>query len=63
MIDCENKAAFGGSLRAPQYYVLREKGTEPPGSGKYNKHKEEGIYECAGRDLELCGAWLFHLLR
>jgi peptide methionine sulfoxide reductase MsrB len=23
---------------------LRKKGTEAPGSGKYNKHKEDGVY-------------------
>mmetsp|Transcript_4353 Transcript_4353/g.11812 ORF Transcript_4353/g.11812 Transcript_4353/m.11812 type:complete len:175 (-) Transcript_4353:288-812(-) len=40
-------------LNAEQYYVLRQKGTEPPGTGKYNKHKEEGIYTCAGCDQPL----------
>jgi len=24
-----------------QYHILREKGTEPPGSGKYNKFYEQ----------------------
>ena len=31
-----------------QYNILRGKGTEAPGSGQYNKHKEAGKYTCAG---------------
>lgn len=32
-----------------QFRILREKGTEPPGSGKYDKHyPDEGVYTCAG---------------
>lgn len=38
----------------PQYHILREKGTEPPGSGKYDKFYEKGTYKCAG-----CGAPLY----
>lgn len=41
-------------LTKEQYRVLREAGTERPGSGKYDKHFEEGKYVCAG-----CGAPLF----
>lgn len=41
-------------LTAEQYHVCREKGTEPPFSGKYYKHHEKGIYRCA-----CCGAELF----
>ena len=37
-----------------QYHILREKGTEPPGSGKYDKFYEKGVYQCAG-----CGAELY----
>lgn len=36
-----------------QYYVLRQKGTEPPNTGKLNKHYETGIYTCAGCNTPL----------
>jgi len=35
-------------LTSEQYYVLREKGTESPFTGKYYKSKENGVYICAG---------------
>ncbi|XP_044716223.1 selR domain-containing protein [Hirsutella rhossiliensis] len=36
-------------LNKEQFRILREKGTEPPGSGKFDKHyPEEGVYTCAG---------------
>lgn len=41
-------------LAQEQYQVLRQCGTEPPFSGKYVQHKEDGIYVCAG-----CGNKLF----
>ncbi len=41
-------------LAQEQYHVLRQCGTEPPFSGKYVHHKEDGIYVCAG-----CGNKLF----
>lgn len=40
-------------LSPEQYYVLREKGTEPPFSGKYYMHFEKGIYKCAACGYEL----------
>jgi hypothetical protein len=46
--------AVCGALWHVQYHILREKGTEPPGSGKYNKFYEEGVYKCAG-----CGQPLY----
>lgn len=43
------------SLLTPeQYAVLREKGTEYAFTGEFYKHKEKGIYSCAG-----CGNKLF----
>jgi len=41
-------------LSPEQFRILRQKGTEAPGTGKYDKHKEEGIYSCAG-----CGTPLY----
>jgi peptide-methionine (R)-S-oxide reductase len=41
-------------LTPEQYYILRQKGTERPFSGKFNLHKEKGLYVCAG-----CGNELF----
>ena len=42
------------SLTEDQYYILREKGTERPYSGKFLMHKEKGNYTCAA-----CGNVLF----
>ncbi len=41
-------------LTPEQYHILREKGTERPGSGIYNETKEKGVYVCAA-----CGNELF----
>ncbi|MDH7605197.1 MAG: peptide-methionine (R)-S-oxide reductase MsrB [Melioribacter sp.] len=41
-------------LTEEQYYVLRQKGTEKPFTGKYWNFFEEGVYKCAG-----CGQTLF----
>ena len=35
------------------YRVLRQEGTEPPGSSTLNKEKRRGAYHCAGCDLPL----------
>lgn len=41
-------------LTSDQYHVLRESGTEKPGTGEYVNHSADGIYTCAG-----CGNDLF----
>jgi peptide-methionine (R)-S-oxide reductase len=41
-------------LSPEQFRILRQKGTEWAGTGKYNKHKEDGLYECAA-----CGTPLY----
>jgi peptide-methionine (R)-S-oxide reductase len=40
-------------LTAEQYKVLRQEGTERPGSSKLNAEKRRGVYACAGCDLPL----------
>lgn len=35
------------------YRITRQCGTEPPFSGKYYDHHEEGIYTCAACDADL----------
>ncbi|MBN8696984.1 MAG: peptide-methionine (R)-S-oxide reductase MsrB [Bacteroidetes bacterium] len=41
-------------LSPEQYYVIRQKGTEAPFSGKFYKHTDKGTYVCAA-----CGEELF----
>ncbi|KAK3998349.1 Mss4-like protein [Cladorrhinum sp. PSN332] len=41
-------------LSKEQFRILREKGTEPPGSGAYDKHNPSaGVYTCAGCNAPL----------
>ena len=40
-------------LTKEQYRILRQKDTEYPGTGKYNKHYETGVYQCAGCEENL----------
>ena len=40
-------AQWEQELTPEQYYVLREKGTERPYTGEYDKHFEKGHYVCA----------------
>jgi peptide-methionine (R)-S-oxide reductase len=41
-------------LTPEQYKIAREKGTEPPFTGKYNNFKEDGVFICV-----CCGNELF----
>ncbi|KAK2987425.1 hypothetical protein RJ640_018562 [Escallonia rubra] len=41
-------------LSPEQFRILRQKGTEYPGTGEYDKFFEEGVYTCAG-----CGTPLY----
>ena len=41
------------SLTPAQFTVCRLGGTEPPGSGKYDKHYAEGVYRCSCCQSEL----------
>jgi peptide-methionine (R)-S-oxide reductase len=56
--DTSKQDPFDAELRkrltAEQYHVTREKGTEPPFTGKYCKHEGTGVYRCV-----CCGAELF----
>lgn len=47
-------AEWKAKLTPEQYYVLRDKGTDRPFTGKYYLHHEKGVYSCAG-----CGQELF----
>lgn len=41
-------------LTPEQYRIMREKGTEPPGTGEYEHTEDTGVYVCAA-----CGNPLF----
>ena len=49
-----NEEEFKRKLTKEQYKVLREKGTEAPGSGEYLNEKRQGMYKCTA-----CGKELF----
>jgi len=49
-----NDEDFKNKLTPEQYKILREKGTEAPGSGKYLHEKADGTYACMA-----CGNPLF----
>jgi methionine-R-sulfoxide reductase len=50
----KTEAEWKAILSPEQYYVIREKGTERPFTGKLLENKEKGVYTCAA-----CGNELF----
>ena len=50
----KSKDEWKESLTPEEFHILREKGTEPPFTGKFVDNKKKGIYKCAA-----CGNELF----
>ena len=48
-----NSKDWDSNLTPEQNYILKQEGTEPPGSSPLNKEKREGAYHCAGCGLKL----------
>ena len=44
---------WDANLTPEQNYILKQEGTEPPGSSPLNNEKREGAYHCAGCDVKL----------
>ena len=51
----KTEAEWRAQLTPEQYRVVRQKGTEPPFSGRYRDFKGKGQFNCVA-----CGAPLFH---
>lgn len=54
MADKKTDQDWRQELSPAEYHVLRQCGTEPPGSSPLNREKREGEFLCAG-----CGAPLY----
>ncbi|KAL4065937.1 Mss4-like protein [Scleroderma citrinum] len=49
----KSESEWRAILSPEQFRVLRQKGTERPGTGEYTDHKAAGVYHCAGCDTPL----------
>lgn len=49
----KSESEWRAVLTPEQFRVLRKKGTERPGTGEYEDHKESGVYSCAGCNTPL----------
>ena len=49
----KTEAEWRAELTPDQYHIMREQGTERPGSGKFNHNKADGTYSCAACGVEL----------
>jgi len=52
--ETKSQEDWENSLSPDQYSILRDRGTERPFTGIYDKHFKDGKYQCAG-----CGSMLF----
>ncbi len=50
----KNESQWKQDLSPERFRILRQRGTEYPGTGEYDQHFEIGTYSCAG-----CGSELF----
>ncbi|KAI9461430.1 methionine sulfoxide reductase B [Boletus coccyginus] len=44
----QSESEWRAILTPEQFRIIRQKGTEPPGTGKFEDHSGEGVYACAG---------------
>lgn len=49
----KSEAEWKKELSPAQFNILREKGTERPGTGEYNLNYEKGTYACSGCNTPL----------
>ena len=50
----KSESEWRAILSPEQFRILREKGTERPGTGEYENYKQQGVYSCVG-----CGTSLY----